>query len=81
MTKYIVWEFQDFELMDEFYESVTGEALQLMPMMNEEKTHMMIGSSRVTPQAFDELVLYVPSVDIMDSWPDWWVEHEDEFPW
>lgn len=78
MLKYMTWEFQDFDMVEEVYEIFTGESLQLDPMINEETTHMMVGSSMLDEQAYDEIVLFAPTALLHDEWPEWFVKQEED---
>lgn len=58
------------------YLATTGEKIQDSPAENEQGTHYLVGSSRLTQEQADELVSRNPSVTIMNSWPNGWVTKE-----
>ena len=65
---------QDFNLADfkADYKATTGENIQNNPPINEEETHYLVGSSKLTQEQADGLVERNPSVTI-GSYPVGWV--------
>lgn len=58
------------------YLATTGEKIQDTPLENDQGTHYLVGSSRLTQEHADELASRNPSVTIMNSWPAGWVTKE-----
>ena len=68
-----VYLFEDFKAR---YLELTGENIQDAPLTNEQETHYMVGSSRLTQEDADTLASEFPMVNITNSWPVGWVTKE-----
>lgn len=60
------------------YLELTDEKIQDSPLENEQRTHYLVGSSRLSPEIADQLISEFPQVSIRDSWPIGWVTKLDE---
>ena len=68
-----VYSFEDFKAR---YLELTGEKIQDYPLVNEQETHYLVGSSRLTQEIADQLVSEFPPVTITNTMPVGWVTKE-----
>lgn len=54
------------------YLELTNESIQTQPLENEQGTHYLVGSSRLTQVIADQLKSEFPMVSITDNWPVGW---------
>lgn len=68
-----VYSFEDFKAR---YLELTGEKIQDSPLENEQETHYLVGSSRLTQEKADQLTSEFPPVTIVNTWPTGWITKE-----
>jgi hypothetical protein len=64
----------------ETYFSLTGEAIQDSPPMDNTNSYYLVGSSRITEEQKELLTSTFPEMYISDVYPDWWVHKFEESP-
>lgn len=69
-----VYSFEDFKAR---YLELTGEKIQDNPLENEQETHYLVGSWRLTQTIADQLVSEFPPVTIANIIPVGWVTKEE----
>lgn len=65
-----VYSFEDFKTR---YLELTDEKIQDSPLENEQSTHYLVGSSRLTQDIADQLTDEFPQVSIINIWPIGWI--------
>ncbi|MGR3179848.1 MAG: hypothetical protein ACUZ8E_17550 [Candidatus Anammoxibacter sp.] len=55
------------------YLELTNESIQTEPLENEQGTHYLVGSSRITQEVADQLKDEFPMITFIDEIPDGWV--------
>lgn len=62
----------------ERYVELTGEKIQDTPLTNEQETHHLVGSSRLTQEVADQLSSEFPMVTISNSMPVGWITKQQQ---
>ena len=65
-----VYSFEDFKAR---YLELTGEKIQNDPLENDQETHYLVGSSRLTQEIADQLISEFPMVTIANAIPTGWI--------
>ena len=68
-----VYSFEDFKVR---YLELTEESIQSTPLTNEQETHYLVGSSRLTQEISDQLTSEFPPVSIANTIPVGWITKE-----
>lgn len=67
----------DFDSFKARYLELTGEKVQDNPLTNEQETHYLVGSWRLTQTLADQLTTEFPMVTIVNAFPMGWVTKEE----
>lgn len=68
----------DYGIFRARYLELTGEKIQDTPLENEQGTHYLVGSSRLSQAIADQLVSEFPAVTIGQDMPVGWLTKQEE---